>query len=77
MTPQFGPLCIVGVNLEQNIVGVVLIHQPILKYIVSILLGCLHTKNFMNIMQRQKHEENRHGDQENLLVVAGTRRAQW
>ena len=31
----------------------------------------------MNIMQRQKHEENRHGDQENLLVVAGTRRAQW
>ena len=30
-----------GVNLEQNIVGVVLVLQNFLKYFVSILLGCL------------------------------------
>ena len=28
-------------------------------------------------MQQQKDEENWHGDQEYLLVVAGTRRPKW
>ena len=45
--------------------------------IMSLQLEADYQPIIMNIMQRQKHEENRHGDQENLLVVAGTRRAQW